>query len=239
MESRNNIYALVVAGGSGTRMGSKIPKQFLSLNGREMIEWSVHKFDSNSRVDRVIVLVPEQWIAHTDSLFYDRSEVLVTAGGETRNDTVINGLKLIDERYGIDDDTVVLVHDAARPLVTAELIDRTIDSMKENDAATVAMASTDSIAISENGKTIDSCPDRDTIFMIQTPQAFKAKLFRKLYRSKSQESRAKLTESTRLFAENGYTVGIIEGESRNMKVTHPGDIQILEMIYRNSGGKRK
>lgn len=238
MENRNNIYALVVAGGTGTRLGSKIPKQFLSVMGREMIEWSVHKFDNNNRIDRVIVLVPKDWTFHADALFCDRSEVLIAAGGDTRNETISNGLNLIDEKYGIDEETVVLVHDAARPLITAELIDKAIDSMDEYRASTVAMPSTDSIAFSEDGKTVASCPDRENVFLIQTPQTFRAAEYRRLFEEAPEEKRSALTESTRLFAEAGISVGIIEGEMRNMKVTRSGDIQILEMIYRKSSGKK-
>ena len=237
-ENRNNVYALVVAGGTGTRMGSAIPKQFLSVAGREMIQWSVHKFDSNSRIDRVIVLVPSEWVAHTDALFCDRSEVLVVAGGETRNDTVSIGLDLIDRKYGIDEETAVLVHDAARPLVTTEIIDNAIDSMGKYAASTVAMGVTDSVAVSNDGCTVASCPDRENIFMIQTPQTFMASIYRELYEAASEEERTAMTESTKLFIDNGYKVGIVEGSIRNMKVTRSGDIEILEMIYQRSAGRR-
>ena len=238
MENRNNIYALVVAGGTGTRMGSKIPKQFRSLMGREMIEWSVHKFDSNRRIDRVIVLVPKDWTAHADYLFCDRSEVLITAGGATRNETIAKGLDFIDEKYGIDEDTIVLVHDAARPLVTAQIIDKAIDSMEEYSATTVTVPCTDSVAFSSNGRTVDSCPDRSSVFMIQTPQTFKAALYLRLFENATEEEKASFTESTRIFADNGYSVGMIEGEQRNMKVTRSGDIDLLELIYKKSGSKK-
>lgn len=239
MENRNNIYALIVAGGTGTRMDSRIPKQFLSLMGREMIEWSVHKFDSNSRIDRVIALVPENWVAHTDALFCDRSEVLVAAGGGSRNETIDIGLDLINEKYGIDDETIVLVHDAARPLVTADIIERAIDSMENYVASTVAVPSIDSVAFSENGLTISSGLDRNTVFRIQTPQTFRAARYKELFDNASEEEKGSLTESTRLFTNVGLEVALIEGELRNMKVTRPGDIEILETIYKRDSSRKR
>ncbi len=233
------VYALIVAGGEGTRMGSQIPKQFLSVSGKEMIEWSARKFISDDFVERVIVLVPEAWEDHTNVLFYDNGQIYVTTGGETRNDTLMKGIDFIEEKFGLDDDTIVMVHDAARPFVSYKMINDSVSAMDTYDAATVAIAATDSIAVSEDGETVKSCPDRSEIFMIQTPQTFKAKLYKKLYEQADDETKAALTESTRLFIENGYEVGMVEGGMRNMKVTASGDIQILELIYKKDKDRRE
>ena len=204
-----NTFALVAAGGSGTRMGAEIPKQFLKINSMEMIEWSVRKIALTGRFDSVIVCVPEEWIGHTQELFRDLLNVEVISGGKDRTQTIDKGLAYIKKTHGINEDTIVLTHDAARPCLTDEMIIRSIESITDKTpCSTVAMKAVDSYALSSSGELVDGYQDRELLYHIQTPQTFSAEKYILLRKKAPDEE---YTEATRIFKDGGYGVAIIPG----------------------------
>ena len=171
------IFAAILAGGMGSRMGgSDIPKQFLDLGDKPVIIHTIEKFVINSKVDKIIVLTPQSFINHTNHLIEefigDNDDIIVIEGGKTRNDTLINSINFIDEHFGIDDDSIIITHDSVRPFVTHRIIEDNIEAAKKYGACDTVVPATDTIVESINSKTIESIPVRDYYYQGQTPQSF-------------------------------------------------------------------
>ena len=182
------VFGLVLAGGIGSRMGNvDKPKQFLHIGDKPIIVHTVEKFCINSKLEKVIVLTPEQWINYTKDLFAkylpEGDKVVVIQGGAMRNETIMNGIRYIEENYGLDEDTVIVTHDAVRPFVTQRIIDENIRLACEGTATDTVVPATDTIVETQDGETIASVPDRANLYMGQTPQSFKARTFKELYLS--------------------------------------------------------
>ena len=121
------IFAAILAGGIGSRMGgTDTPKQFLDLGDKPVIIHTIEKFAINNKIDKIIVLTPQSFINHTnhliDEYIGENKDIMVIEGGETRNDTLINSISYIDENFGIDEDSIILTHDSVRPFVTHRII---------------------------------------------------------------------------------------------------------------------
>ncbi len=228
------IYAAVLAGGTGTRMGADLPKQFLEFAGKPVIIHTTAKFLIHEDIDKVIVVTPQEWVSYTEDLlagyFGDDSRIITAAGGETRNETLMNAIAAIEQDGGLDDDTIIVTHDAVRPFVTERMISENIRMAEEMGACETAFPATDTIVETEDGKTVMAVPDRSRLWMVQTPQTFRAKKLRDLYLSLTEEEKEVLTDAARIYIMKGRSVGIVRGESSNIKITYPDDIRIAEAI---------
>ncbi len=225
------IYAVIAAGGIGSRMGNlEKPKQYLTLKNKPIIAHTVEKFYVNSKFEKVIILCPEQWVSHTKSILKkhlpENDRVVVLQGGSTRNETIMNAIKHIEETDGLDDETIIVTHDAVRPFVTARIIEENIDAALKYGATDTVVPATDTIVESQNKKTISNIPDRSKLYQGQTPQAFKAKLLKDLYYSLSEEEKDILTDACKIFSMKGYDVHLIDGEVHNIKITYPYDLRV-------------
>lgn len=231
------IFGVVLAGGIGSRMGNvEKPKQYLHIGGKPIIVHTVEKFCVNSKMEKVIVLCPEQWVVYTKDILKKHlamlDKVVVIPGGETRNDTILNAINYIEEQYGIDDSTIVVTHDAVRPFVTHRIIEDNIRMALEGVACDTVIPATDTIVESMDGEVISKIPDRSKYYQGQTPQSFKAKMFKELYSSLSVEEKEILTDAAKVFVIKGEKVGLVQGETFNIKVTYPYDLQLAETLLR-------
>ena len=228
------IYGLVLAGGIGRRMGSEIPKQFLRVNGKTIISYTVKTFLENRNIEEVIVLVPEDWVEETKEHFAndlgEQSRLHVIAGGELRNDTIMNGIAYIREHDPDSENAVLITHDAVRPFVTKEIIDANIEALKDHTACDTVVPSTDTIVVSEDGAVISSVPDRAKLYNGQTPQSFRLGTFERLYNSLTEEEKQILTDAAKVFVLKGEEVALVEGASSNIKITYPSDLDLAESI---------
>lgn len=228
----NNVYAIIAAGGTGTRMGSGIPKQYIKVSNKEIIKWTVEVFLRCDAFDIIIIAVPENWISHTEELFSGNSNICVIAGGENRNETICKSISYIDSNYHTDDRTVVLTHDAARPCVSEKTVLECIDSISEKTpCSTVTIPATDSFAMSSDGKYISSYQDRSVLYHIQTPQTFLLKEYLSLAAKFPEAS--SFTEATQLFRAAGHDVAMIMGDKRNIKVTTVEDLEMIRMFLQD------
>ena len=170
------IFAAILAGGIGSRMGgTDTPKQFLTLGQKPVIIHTIEKFVINKNIDKIIVLTPKSYINHTNDLieeYIQNDDVVVIEGGQTRNDTLLNSIKYIKENFGIDEDSIILTHDSVRPFVTHRIIEDNIEAANKYGACDTVIPATDTIVESVNGKTIESIPVRDYYYQGQTPQTF-------------------------------------------------------------------
>ncbi len=231
------IYGAVLAGGVGKRMGNtEKPKQFLTIGGKPIIVHTVEKFIVCDEFEKVIVLTPAKWIEHTRNILAkhipDMSKIVLTPGGDTRNETLMNAIEVIDAEGNLDDDTIIVTHDAVRPFVTYRIIKDNIEAARRVGACDTAFPATDTIVRSEDGKIIVDIPDRSQLFQGQTPQSFKAKKLREIYDSLEPEEKAILTDAAKIFVMKGENVEIVPGESFNIKITYPYDIKVAETILK-------
>lgn len=229
------IFGAILAGGIGTRMGNMgKPKQYLVVGGKPIIIHTAEAFTACETLDKVIVLCPEDWVEYTRELFQEygvtSDQVVVISGGAMRNDTIMNAISYIEENYGLDDDTVLLTHDAVRPLVTKRIIEDNITAVQEKGACDTVVPATDTIVESIDGSFISQVPDRAHLYQGQTPQSFKAKEFRDLYLSLTEHEKEILTDAAKVFVIKGRNVALVKGETYNVKVTYPSDLQLAESL---------
>ena len=229
------IYGEILAGGSGTRMGNtEMPKQFLMLGDRPIIIHTIEQFLINQSFSKIIVCCPKEWISHAEDLLekysIDTDKVEITAGGATRNETIINGCKLIEEKYGLTDKDIIVTHDAVRPFVNQRILDDNIKLAKKFDAVDTVVPAIDTIVYSKDGKLITEIPDRKECYQGQTPQTFNVKKLMELFESLTKKEKEILTDGCKIFSLKGENVGLVDGEIYNIKLTTLYDLKIARAI---------
>ena len=225
------IYAVMAAGGIGSRMGADKPKQYIEIGGKAIIAHTAEKFLNCERISKVIVLCPADWVDYTREIFSE-TEVVVISGGDTRNETLMRAIDYIEETDGLSEDTYLVTHDAVRPFVTEEIINNNIDAMLKYGATGTVIPATDTIFQSVNGQIIDSIPDRSELYQAQTPQCFGALKLRELYQSLSDEEKDILTDGCKIYLLKGHDVHLVEGHVSNIKITYPHDLIVAEAILK-------
>jgi 2-C-methyl-D-erythritol 4-phosphate cytidylyltransferase/2-C-methyl-D-erythritol 2,4-cyclodiphosphate synthase len=215
-----HVTAIIAAAGAGSRVGAGVPKQLLEIAGRSILEHSVDAFLSHDRVTEVIVVLPgalveapPAWIASASA----EARLRIVEGGTRRQDSVANAFDCVDARSDI-----VLVHDAARPFVTPGLISRSIDAAAAHGAAIVAVAVADTVKRVDGGGVVAETLPRETIFLAQTPQAFR----RAVLGDAVALGRAGVaaTDEAMLAEQAGHPVHVIPGEAGNVKITTAVDL---------------
>ncbi len=229
------IFAAVLAGGIGSRMGgTDTPKQFLDLRGKPVIVHTIEKFAINGNIDKIIVLTPKNFINHTSHLIEEyipnNDDIIVIEGGKTRNDTLMNSISFIEENFGIDDDSIIITHDSVRPFVTHRIIEDNIEAAKRYGACDTVIPATDTIVESINAKTIESIPVRDYYYQGQTPQSFNIKKLFNLINSLTKEESDILTDACKIFTLKDEDVYLVDGEVTNIKITYPYDLKLANTI---------
>lgn len=236
------IYAEILAGGKGTRMGNvNMPKQFLTLNNRPIIIHTIEKFLLNNRFDKIIVVSPKDWINHTRDIIKkhigDLELVVVVEGGRDRNESIMSGINYIEKTFGLNDDDVIVTHDSVRPFLTHRIIEENIDMALKFGAVDTVIGAIDTIIQSEDGEIISDIPVRDTMFQGQTPQSFNIKKLVKHYQSLNEEQKVILTDACKICALMGDEVKLVLGEVFNIKVTTPYDLKVANAIIQESISK--
>lgn len=229
------VFGVLLAGGVGSRMGNiEKPKQYLNIADRPIIIHTIEKFYVNETFEKILVLCPEQWIGHTKNLIKkyigETERIAVIAGGETRNETIMNAIGYIEEKYEVDDETIILTHDSVRPFVTHRIIEENIEYARKYGACDTAVPSTDTIVESEDGKIISVVPDRSKMYQGQTPQTFRLKKLKSLYESLTEEEKEILTDAAKIFVMKGEDVYLVQGEVSNIKITYPYDLRVAETL---------
>lgn len=229
------VFAVICAGGIGSRMGNaEKPKQYLNVGGKPIILHTVEKFVVNENFEKVIVLVPESWISYTKDIINKYlkgiEKVEVLAGGADRNSTIMNAINYIEEKFGLDEDTIIVTHDAVRPFVTHRIIMDNIDAAVKVGACDTVIPATDTIVESLDGEKISSIPDRSKVYQGQTPQSFKAKKLKELYLSLTDEEKSILTDAAKIYLLKGEAVHLVRGEVFNIKITYPYDLTVAETL---------
>lgn len=213
------VTAIIAAGGKGSRLGADAPKQFVDLGGRPILAHSVRALVDHPRVSELIVALPPENVDRPPAWLTSSAKVKIVAGGKRRQDSVANAFDVITSSE------IVLIHDAARPFVSADLISRSIDAALAYGAAIAATAVSDTVKqvkAGENGPVIHGTIPRESIYLAQTPQAFK----RGVLAEAVALGRAGVdaTDEASLAEQAGHPVHIVEGDGGNVKITTPADL---------------
>ena len=228
------IFAVILAGGTGSRMGSNdMPKQYLEIKGKPILNHTLEKFLPNPRFEKIIVLSPKAWVHHTKEIIRKYTgktdRIAVIEGGATRNETIMNAIGYIEKQFGLDDDTIIVTHDSVRPFVTHRIIEENIEAALCDGACDTVIPATDTI-VEGDGEAIVSIPDRRRMYQGQTPQSFKAKLLRDTYLSLSADEKEILTDAAKILVMKGRKVSLVQGETFNIKITYPYDLKIARSL---------
>lgn len=222
--------AIIVAAGKGKRMGEGYNKQYILLAGKPIVAHTIEVFENVGPIDEIVLVVGKGEIdlAKKDIIhkYNFKKVVKIIEGGTERQDSVYDGLKATDANCNI-----VLVHDGARPFVTGSIIEKSIKVARDAGACVVAVRVKDTIKVANKNMEVDYTPDRDTLWAVQTPQAFEYKLLLKAYK-KLRADNIKVTDDAMLVEKLGHTVKIIEGSYENIKITTPEDLILGAGIFK-------
>jgi 2-C-methyl-D-erythritol 4-phosphate cytidylyltransferase len=220
--------AVIVAGGNGTRMNAGIPKQFLLLNGKPVLYYTINSFLQAYKDISIILVLPKTHIAEGEELihsFFKGNAIQITEGGETRFHSVQNGLRSVKE------ESIIFVHDGVRCLLSTDLIHRCYDTAVEFGSAIPVIDSKDSIRIlNEAG---NETVDRNSIKLVQTPQTFKSNILLPAYKTGYEK---RFTDEASVVEAFGQTIHLIKGEENNIKITQPVDLIIAAQLLDASLG---
>lgn len=221
--------ALIVAAGSSLRMGNvDTPKQFINFEGKPLLIYSVDTFNKHNQIDAVVIVTSNDYIEQVNNWCkeYKLNKVkAIVSGGSTRQESVYNGLKAMKD-FAKDND-IVLIHDAARPLISEDIISNNISACEQYDAVTTVIKANDTIVHSTEGESINDVPKRKELYQSQTPQTFKYSLIMKAHESVANSD---ATDDTQLVLSLNRDVYLVLGDKRNFKVTTPEDLLILKAL---------
>ncbi|COD74590.1 cytidylyltransferase [Streptococcus pneumoniae] len=244
------IYAGILAGGTGTRMGiSNLPKQFLELGDRPILIHTIEKFVLEPSIEKIVVGVHGDWVLHAEDLVdkylpLHKERIIITKGGADRNTSIENIIEAIDAYRPLTPEDIVVTHDSVRPFITLRMIQDSIKLAQNHDAVdtvveavdTVVEAvdtvveAVDTIVESTNGQFITGIPNRAHLYQGQTPQTFRCKDFMDLYGSLSDEEKEILTDACKIFVIKGKDVALAKGEYSNLKITTVTDLKIAKSM---------
>lgn len=220
------INAIILAGGKGKRMNAKVSKQYMSLNEKPILYYTLKRFIESKVIDKVILVLSK------DEIEYCKKEVLykynldidiIVEGGGERQDSVFNALKYVNN------DDIVLIHDAARPFVSDKIINKGIEYANFYGAAAPGVTPKDTIKIKNNNNFSISTPNRDSLVSIQTPQVFKGRIIKECHEKIKKENIA-VTDDTMVVERYDNKVYLYDGEYTNIKITTPEDLILAEKL---------
>lgn len=227
--------AIILSGGIGSRMGLNMPKQYLNVCGRPVIDFCLQTILLHKDIDMAIVGVADEWsdfVKERVLRFGDKIPVYYSKPGDVRQGTIINALQVAKQNGAADSD-VVLIHDAARPLLTSKLISDCLEACEEADAVLPVIPVKDTTYLSQDGVHIDSLLERKTLWNGQAPEAFRFGSYYEANMKLTEEELNRITGSTEVSYRAGLKCVLIPGDTNNFKITTPEDLSNFESIIKN------
>lgn len=231
--------AIILAGGTGERFGKEGGKQLVEIGGKPILTWSVEAFDAVGDIGLIVIVCPAErqgeYLSKAVDPFSFATPIVVAAAGSTRQESAFSGLELVPEEF-----EYVVMHDGARPLISADLIAHTVATLKGNidaDGAVVAHPAIDTLKVVENGVIVGT-PDRSVFWNAQTPQVFRAGIYRRAHASALSDGFVG-TDDSSLIERLGGRVLVVEGKRDNIKLTVPEDYLMLVAAVRDRYLKQK
>ncbi len=217
--------AVIAAGGSGTRFGASVPKQYIDICGMPVIAHTIGKFQASEYIDEIVIVTHKDYVVYCNDIvkeFNLNKVTTIVEGGADRQESVYKGIKASESEY-------VLIHDAARPLVSVEDIDNCCINLDKYDCCSLGAKIVDTIKHSEDGNFIDATVDRSKLWAIQTPQCFKKSIIVKCHKNAVFDG-FRATDDCMLAEKYGYEIKLIEAKSYNVKITTQKDLSIAEVL---------
>lgn len=221
-----NVCAIVPAGGQGKRMGGSVPKQFQSLMGHPILYYTIKTLHESELIDSIILVVPEQEIENSRKAWLGHPSIVkkVVMGGEKRQDSVFNGYQSVPT-----DTDIVLVHDGVRPFLSVEMIKESIHTAHKFGAAVTGIPIHDTIKQVDNARKVQRTIEREGLWRIQTPQAFRYNLLGEAFQN-AQRNSFYGTDEGALIEHLGQEIRIVDGYEWNLKITRPEDLIVGESL---------
>jgi len=226
-------FAIILSGGVGTRMRTDgFPKQYIEINHKPILVYTLEKFEKNLEIDKIIIVAAEQW---QDSIMrwikqYNSSKFSGMAlPGDTRQESIFNGLKKCMEMSENEDDRVI-IHDAVRPLVSDQLISSCLSALNEYDGCLPVLPINDTVYQSTTGNTITNLLKRETLFAGQAPEAFKLRAYYDINANATKEELASTRGTSEIAYNHGMNICLIDGEDMNFKLTTPADMNRFRVL---------
>ncbi len=221
--------AIVLAAGKGTRMGSEIPKQFLKIQDKPVLYYSLKVFQDSPLISEIILVIGKEWQEYCRENIIEpygiTKMVKMVEGGQERYDSVYAGL------CACEDCGYVFIHDGARPFITEEILERCMETVRESKACVVGMPSKDTVKIADAEGNIASTPARSQVWIIQTPQVFSYDLIKEAYEEMFARGMAGITDDAMVVeAAKQCKVKLVQGSYENIKITTPEDIKIAQIF---------
>ena len=224
-------YVIILAGGIGKRMGSEIPKQFIEVEGKPVIVYTIENFQRNPQIEGVLVVCIKDWIPHLRTLIdqYSLSKVKwITEGGSTGHDSIRNGVFYLRDK--IEPDDFIIVHDAVRPILPQKAIDEVLRVAHENGNASSSIVCHPPIVYTEDFKSGIKDVDRDHVMLTASPQAYKYSLALECYEMAEKENRHNFTFTSSLLIHCGKRVYFAKGTTSNIKITQKEDVALFKAL---------
>lgn len=231
---QSKTIGIILAGGTGERIGATVPKHLLKVAGKTILERTVSVFNETASIDEIIVVVTKGWEEQVEQILVSKFPKVSTVlqGGESRNESTKNVLNYFANRDDVPSDTKLIIHDGVRPLIDKQIIQNSIDTLNEYDAVSVVIPTTDTIVVIDDDNIIQRMPNRDSLRREQTPQAFRYEILNKAYNLATDDPGFKATDDCGVVLEYLPSVKIkcIQGSEDNIKITQPIDLHIAEKI---------
>jgi len=222
------VVGVILAGGTGSRMGAELPKQFLPLEGHPVIAWAMEAFNSHRDITGILVVSHRDYIGRIRSITEDHNIgklIDVLPGGETRQGSSYSAVT----GHPFSGGDIILIHDAARPFITADIITLSIEAAREWGAAGVYVPAIDTVTVGAEGFAA-AIPDRKTLYYTQTPQTFTCEVIRDAHEQAMKKNIFSASDDVQMALDAGYRVKMVEGAYTNIKITTPYDFEAAQMI---------
>jgi len=222
------VVGVILAGGTGSRMGAELPKQFLPLEGHPVIAWAMEAFNSHRDITGILVVSHRDYIGRIRSITEDHNIgklIDVLPGGETRQGSSYSAVT----GHPFSGGDIILIHDAARPFITADIITLSIEAAREWGAAGVYVPAIDTVTVGAEGFAA-AIPDRKTLYYTQTPQTFTCEVIRDAHEQAMKKNIFSASDDVQMALDAGYRVKMVEGAYTNIKITTPYDYEAAQMI---------
>lgn len=234
------IFGAILAGGIGSRMNmADMPKQFLPLGDKPIIVHTIEKFIMCPKIDALYIGMHPGWTLHMQDLLdkhnLPKEKITIVAGGQDRNSTLLNVINAIEQKFGEDEENVIITHDAVRPFVTLRMIEENIAAAQKYGACNTVVPCVDTIVVSKDHENISEIPERKFLYQGQTPQSFNISLLKKLYADLSDSEKNILTDACKICVIRNTEVKLVEGEVSNLKITTVSDYKMAQAMLGGIG----
>ncbi len=228
-------YAVILAGGSGSRMGNtERPKQFLMLGDKPILIHTLEQFYVHPEIDKIVICINPEWLHYAEDLISkylpNTENIDIVEGGETRADSLMNGCYHIKEKYGLKKDDIIVSHDAVTPFLTQKMITDNIELCLKYGATDTVYPAVETIVQSKDGKFITEIPIRKEMYYGQNPQAFNIQKLIKLFESLTEKEKQTLTDGCKIFTTKGEKVALVNGKDYNIKITTLYNLKVANAI---------